>query len=600
MAATNPSALALSEPDRHVLEAWLTEFDRAWQEGSLADRLLELSTLPAALHFPALVEMVKLDLSRQWQRGVRASLESYLEAHPQLGNPYTVPIDLIQAEFEARQRLGEAPDLADYARRFPGRIDELRRLLTQARETTSWTTDEPRRATPPPRPITSPPPVPGALPEQFGRYRILRKLGQGGMGTVYLAHDAQFDRQVALKVPHISPEDGPEVIERFYREARAAAVLHHPNFCPVYEVGEFDGIPYLTMAYLEGRSLAEVVRDGALPPERAAALTRTLAAALEETHRRGVIHRDLKPSNVLLTNGGDPVILDFGLARRTGRGDVRLTQSGALVGTPAYIAPEQLTGKSEPAPACDIYSLGAMLYELLTGRPPFLGSLEAVLSQALLDEPVPPSSLRPEVGPKLNAACLKALAKKPEDRHASMAAFAAALDDSLRATPVLSGPTVTLSAPAVVSARRSLRWLWVSAAGLLAVVLGVVIWFKINVGTVHVSVDLPGAEILVDGERIKEGQEKIRLSPGEHKLIVRLNGVPMDTRSIFVRRWEHEDVHVEITREMMRKNMNILKDLPGFGTFPKLPFNPALDVDKDPFNHGKAVEDLLKGIKPPE
>ncbi len=226
MPATNPSALALSESDRQVLDTWLAEFDRSWHCEALAERVQELSALPAALHFPALVEMVKLDLGRQWQQGRRLSLESYLEAHTRLGTPYTVPADLIQAEYEARQRLGETPDLADFAQRFPGRIDELRRLLNLARETTSLAAEQQRQATPPPPLVTSPsgPSQPiqsaGSLPEQFGRYRIIRKLGQGGMGTVYLAHDAQFDRPVALKVPHFSADDGPEVIERFYREAR--------------------------------------------------------------------------------------------------------------------------------------------------------------------------------------------------------------------------------------------------------------------------------------------------------------------------------------------------------------------------------------------
>src|SRR5260370_645992 len=306
MAATHPSALALSVPERQVLEAWLLAFDQSWHAGALAERAQALSALSPALHFPALVEMVKHDLARQWQQGHRVSLLKYLEAYPQLGSPYTVPADLILCEYEARRGAGEAHDLIEFARAFPGRLDELRRLLDQARETTSLAAEEPRRPPPPPDAAVRPRPAAGGLPEQFGRYRIIRKLGQGGMGAVYLAHDAQFDRPVALKMPHFNPDDGPEVVERFYREARAAAVLHHPNFCPVYDVGAIDGTPYLTMAYLEGRSLAEIVREGPLPPEHAAALKRTLAAALAKAHERRGIHRDLKPSNERLTDRRDP------------------------------------------------------------------------------------------------------------------------------------------------------------------------------------------------------------------------------------------------------------------------------------------------------
>src|SRR5262245_24792345 len=164
------------------------------------------------------------------------------------------------------------------------------------------------------------------------------------MGSVYLVHDSQLDRQVALKVPSFTPDD-PEILQRFYREARAAAALHHPNLCPVHDVGEIGGIHFLTMAYIRGSSLAEHARaHQPMPQEQAATLVRKVALALAQAHRHGIIHRDLKPSNIMLDPNGEPVIMDFGLARRIDAEDARLTKTGTLLGTPAYMSPEQVAG----------------------------------------------------------------------------------------------------------------------------------------------------------------------------------------------------------------------------------------------------------------
>ena len=272
------------------------------------------------------------------------------------------------------------------------------------------------------------------LPRKFGRYRIQDCLGRGGMGAVFRAHDTQLDRTVALKVPFLG-DGGEETRQRFFREARAAATLHHANICPVYDVGEEHGLPYLTMAFIEGRSLADVVAAGPPPaPVPAALLVRKLALAMQEAHAKGIVHRDLKPANVIIRPGGDPVIMDFGLARR---GDDRategLTRQGDVIGTLEYMPPEQLDGDNAAVgPRADVYALGVVLYELLTGRRPFTGNTVRILAAILLKPPPKPSDGRPGVPPRLDDICLKAMARDPADRYASMADFAAALAEFVR------------------------------------------------------------------------------------------------------------------------------------------------------------------------
>ncbi len=264
----------------------------------------------------------------------------------------------------------------------------------------------------------------GEPPKQFGRYRILMKLGQGGMGAVYLAHDPELNRLVALKVPLDEGETDAAV--RFRRAARAAASLHHPNICPLYEAGVIDGTPFLTMAYIDGTTLAERLRLGRLPSAEAAALVRTLALALAEAHDSGVFHRDLKPSNILINRRGEPILTDFG---------------AASLGTPAYLPPERVHGEADPdGRAADVYSLGVILYELLTGRPPPTlpspdaggglggGPTESALFDRILhNEPAPPSAHVPDLDPRFDALCRTATARYPAERYPDMAAFAAAL-----------------------------------------------------------------------------------------------------------------------------------------------------------------------------
>jgi formylglycine-generating enzyme required for sulfatase activity/predicted Ser/Thr protein kinase len=276
---------------------------------------------------------------------------------------------------------------------------------------------------------------PLSLPESFGKYRIVRQIGQGGMGSVWLAHDTELVRPVALKVPHLnnSTDPDPIILARFQREAQAAAALQHPNLCPVYEVGQIAGIHYIAMAYIEGRPLAEFIHPGQPFPQRqAAALVCHLAHALHEAHRFGIIHRDLKPTNILINLRGEPVIMDFGLAKRMDH-ETPVTRFGSLLGTPEYMPPEQVEGRlSAVGPASDVYSLGVILYELLTARLPFVEDNVYSLLYQIVNRDAPRlSEFRLEVDPLLESVCLKALSRRVEERHPDMPTFAAALEHYL-------------------------------------------------------------------------------------------------------------------------------------------------------------------------
>ena len=270
------------------------------------------------------------------------------------------------------------------------------------------------------------------LPAEFGRYRILKLLGRGGMGAVYLAQDSQLGRQVALKVPFFGGSESPQRAERFVREARSAAVLQHPNICTVFDAGQIDGRPFITMAYIAGTPLEqEIDPDAPMPQLRAAEIVRKIALALEHAHGKGIVHRDLKPANVMMAADGEPVVMDFGLAKRVADVDpneAKLTRLGGLLGTPSYMSPEQVKGESSAVgPATDVYALGVMLFEMLTGEAPYTGALAVVIGR-ILTAPVPPvQEFRPDVDVRLDAICRKAMAKKPADRFPSMAEFADAL-----------------------------------------------------------------------------------------------------------------------------------------------------------------------------
>ena len=277
---------------------------------------------------------------------------------------------------------------------------------------------------------TSPTMPPEELPlPQVPGYEVEAVLGHGGMGVVFRARHLRLDRLVALKMTLAGSYAGPHERERFRREAEAVAALRHANIVQVYDVGDWAGRPYFTMELIEGGSLAQRLTGTPQPARQAAALLATLAEAMHAAHQGGIVHRDLKPANILFTPDGTPKVTDFGLARRL-EGGAGLTLSGVPLGTPSYMAPEQARGQSRAVgPAVDVYALGAILYELLTGRPPFRAETPAeTVLQVIDQEPVPPARLNAKVPRDLETVCLKCLQKEPHGRYAS----AAALADDLR------------------------------------------------------------------------------------------------------------------------------------------------------------------------
>jgi len=275
----------------------------------------------------------------------------------------------------------------------------------------------------------------------FGDYELLEEIARGGMGVVYKARQTSLNRIVAVKMILAGQLASEADIRRFHTEAEAAANLQHPNIVVIHEVGEHEGRHYFSMDYVSGQNLAALVRERPLSPAKAAELVKTIAEAIQYAHQRGILHRDLKPQNVLIDEHGRPHVTDFGLAKRQGA-DLNLTQTGAVMGSPSYMPPEQATsGHDLVGPQSDVYSLGAILYQLLTGQPPFVGETPlATLQKVVEEDPVPPSKHNPLAPPDLETICLKCLEKKPERRYGTARALAEELERFLNHEPILARP----------------------------------------------------------------------------------------------------------------------------------------------------------------
>jgi serine/threonine-protein kinase len=313
-------------------------------------------------------------------------------------------------------------------------------------------------------------------PRTVADYQVLGEIGRGGMGIVYKARQAGLNRVVALKLILAGEHAGAESLTRFRTEAESVARLQHPNVVQVYEVGEHNGLPFLSLEYCPGGSLDRRLAGKPLPPDQAGALVRTLAEAVQAAHAAGVVHRDLKPANVLLDANGTPKISDFGLAKRLGESG--RTASGAILGTPSYMAPEQADSRGGPVgPAADVHALGAILYECLTGRPPFkAGSLLGTVRQVVSEEPVPPRQLNARTPKDLQTICLKCLEKDPRRRYASARALAADLLAQQRGEAISARPPGILgradrwvrSRPALAATLIALTVLYLNHLVLLA------------------------------------------------------------------------------------------------------------------------------------
>ncbi len=492
-------------------------------------------------------------------------------------------VDATCDRFEQEWRAGRRPRVEDYvAAALESDREELRRQLlaleqelqAQGAAETSVTRSSVREEPSPPPGRTIDYVEANDLSRQtIGRFQIHGKLGHGAFGQVYRAFDPQLGREVAIKVPLETAVTTPEDRQKFLKEARAAAKINHPNVCQIHEVGEYDGQPYIVMALVKGQSLADHLKSRQEPISeiQAAMIVRKAALALAAAHDKGIVHRDLKPANIMFDRERkDVIVMDFGLARGPRAGDARETQSGVVMGTPAYMSPEQASGGSKDVgPAGDVYGLGVVLYELLTGTRPFKGTATEVIGQILHVDPEKPSLHRPSVDPRLELICLKAMAKRPEERFASMKEFAAAIDAVLRTPKPASGSAETMQpvttrrdgveatssenmadlfavmsmerkatraeTAAVVEAamakHRTPRWVFVAIGlamlfGLIALG-GIIFYARTPTATVMINIDVDlndkTLSFFLDGKQVppESLQAPIELKVGTHELVVK-------------------------------------------------------------------------------
>lgn len=426
-------------------EAILHDFETAWQGNEppkIARFLPDVSAFPPRLLF----ELIAIDLDFRLRNGELTRIEDYLTHHPEIEQDQGAFLDLILLEHALRVCWGADATPGEYALRFPRYAEALRARLGEVpNDKEHW-----------PRPVNSEAAI--TWPS-FPGYQVLRELGRGGMGVVYQGHQAALGRVVALKTLRPECVASNDEINRFRQETEAIAHLDHPHIVPIYEVGDSGGRPYFSMKFYSGGSLAQQVCGPSTDPRYHVRLVEDVARAIHHAHQRGVLHRDLKPSNILLDDSGHPHVTDFGLAKRLDP-EVVATRGSGIVGTPAYIAPEQARNSQSVTTASDVYGLGAVLYELLTGEPPFQADNPlATLLQVLESPPQRPSQRNARIPSDLEIICLKCLEKEPSKRYSSALELANDLErwrkgESIRARPVPLG-------------ERS--WLWIRRHPVVAV-----------------------------------------------------------------------------------------------------------------------------------